>query len=187
MIYFISDFHFNHKNIIQYSNRPFEDLEIMENELINNYNSIVTNEDIVYFLGDFSMGKHFKSNDGRILKELNGTKYMILGNHDFNFKTINDIGLPEKINKINAQKYWRDVGFTDVFINPIILENYYILSHGPILGLNETQIFANIHGHTHTVSLNAKNYVNVCVEVTDYKPISFDKIKEKFEGDLNEN
>lgn len=52
MIYYISDLHFGHGNIIKLCGRPFQDLEEMNNVLINNWNSKVTNGDKVYIIGD---------------------------------------------------------------------------------------------------------------------------------------
>ena len=72
-----ADTHFKHKNIIKYSERPFADIEIMNEAMIKNWNSKVQQGDTVYHLGDFSMG------DGQsIFDRLNGKKHLIIGNHD---------------------------------------------------------------------------------------------------------
>lgn len=55
MKYFIADMHFNHENIIRYCNRPFENSNEM-NEYIIKWNSVVTENDIVYHLGDVGFG-----------------------------------------------------------------------------------------------------------------------------------
>ena len=81
MIFFTSDTHFGHENIIKYCNRPFSSAKEMDECLINNWNGVVSDSDTVYILGDF-----LKNGDCQIindyLKRLNGEKYLILGNHD---------------------------------------------------------------------------------------------------------
>lgn len=59
MIYFTSDLHFNHKRIIQSVGRPFANLEEMHNALVNNWNSVVNDDDTIYILGDFTIGAFF--------------------------------------------------------------------------------------------------------------------------------
>ena len=54
--FIIADTHFNHKNIIDYCNRPFTDADNMNTALIQNWNSVVKSDDIVYHLGDFAVG-----------------------------------------------------------------------------------------------------------------------------------
>jgi calcineurin-like phosphoesterase family protein len=51
--FFTSDLHLGHKNIIELENRPFKDLEDMNNKLVNNWNSKIKNDDLVYYIGDF--------------------------------------------------------------------------------------------------------------------------------------
>ena len=53
MIYFISDTHFGHKNIVSYCKRPFIDTHEMNKTIIDNINSVVKPSDTLYFLGDF--------------------------------------------------------------------------------------------------------------------------------------
>ena len=63
MIYLISDTHFYHKSIIPYCKRPFSSIEDMNKKLIDNWNSIITENDTVYFLGDFSFATTEKAKD----------------------------------------------------------------------------------------------------------------------------
>ena len=81
MNYYISDTHFGHANIIHFDGRPFKDTLEMEQTLIKNWNEKVTKEDVVYILGDFCWSKE-KSEWLKILDQLNGSKYLIRGNHD---------------------------------------------------------------------------------------------------------
>lgn len=79
MKFYISDLHFGHKNILKFDNRPFFTLEEMEKTLISNWNNKISKNDDVYILGDM-----FWHNEDapRILAQLKGKKYLILGNHD---------------------------------------------------------------------------------------------------------
>lgn len=79
-IWFTSDLHFSHKNVIKYCNRPFESVEEMRYKLIENWNDVVQSEDVVYVLGDvFFCGTQEAT---RIMQQLNGVKILIRGNHD---------------------------------------------------------------------------------------------------------
>jgi len=81
MIYFTSDLHFGHKNVIRFCDRPYKDLDHMECMIINKFNETVGPEDTTYFLGDI----FFYSNNEKIenvLSRMNGRKILIRGNHD---------------------------------------------------------------------------------------------------------
>ena len=80
MIYYTADMHFGHKNILRYDSRPWTDVQEMETDMILWWNRKVKPEDDVYIIGDFCWegARAWK----RILTKLNGSKYLILGNHD---------------------------------------------------------------------------------------------------------
>lgn len=77
---FTSDWHVGHRNCLVFDERPFTGLDHMHAVLIANYNSVVSYEDVCYFLGDFAMGSAKLASS--VLAQLNGTKVCLLGNHD---------------------------------------------------------------------------------------------------------
>lgn len=78
--FFTSDTHFNHANIIKFCNRPFKDVEQMNDVMIANWNSVIGKDDTVFHLGDFCLGGAAEWT--KILDRLNGKIYLIMGNHD---------------------------------------------------------------------------------------------------------
>lgn len=79
--FYIADLHFGHSNIIRYDNRPFKSIKENDETLIANWNRVVTKDDTVYILGDYSWNTHPET-DVKLLKALNGNKVLIMGNHD---------------------------------------------------------------------------------------------------------
>lgn len=79
-IWFTSDHHWGHKNIIDFCNRPFSSVEEMDEVMIQNWNANVAPEDEVFYLGDGWMG----STDETFpyISRLNGTIVLLPGNHD---------------------------------------------------------------------------------------------------------
>lgn len=165
MIYLISDTHFNQKRIIDYENRPFNSVEEMNRQLINNWNNIVSKEDTIYHLGDFASGN--KSEVKNIFDQLNGYKVLIKGNHD----------------RCNSNIWWHDIGFEDVIDGGIILDSFYLLTHEPMyMNINMTP-YVNIHGHIHSNKMEGNQYFNVSVEHHNYTPVAFDRIKAMYKSD----
>lgn len=80
MIYYISDNHFRHKNVIRFDNRPFANTELMDEVLMHNWNERVTEDDTVYILGDCFWKN--EENSLKLIQRLNGHKHLIRGNHD---------------------------------------------------------------------------------------------------------
>ena len=81
MIYFTSDWHFNHDQPFVWEERGFETIEEMNNEIVKRHNSIVTNEDDVYVLGDLCMSGKLEENK-TLIESLNGRIHILIGNHD---------------------------------------------------------------------------------------------------------
>ena len=162
MIYFIADTHFGHQAIMGYESRPFSSVEEMDRQLIKNWNEVVTGEDTVFVLGDFSA--YDKEKTTRICQQLVGKKILVKGNHD-----------------TESEAYYRECGFSSVYDYPIILENFWILSHEPMY-LNGNMPYANIYGHVHGseqyVDYSAHSFC-ACVERIQYRPIAWDEVKRK--------
>lgn len=177
-IYVIADTHFYHNNILQYCNRPFENVEEMNNFMINKWNSIVKENDIVLHLGDFGFGS--KEQLINICHQLNGYKILLKGNHDMR----------------KGNGFWIDCGFNEVYKQKEMLlteilginqdfvktDSDVILSHYPREVPDDK---LNIHGHIHNVPLdinqfNQDNHICVSVEMINYEPVSLIKIVEEW-------
>jgi calcineurin-like phosphoesterase family protein len=79
-IWFTSDHHFGHKNIIEFSKRPFANVDEMNAEMIKRWNDKVGKDDLVYHLGDFALMPAAKLRQLR--EQLNGKICLIAGNHE---------------------------------------------------------------------------------------------------------
>ncbi len=155
-IYFIADTHFDDKNILKFENRPFANVDEMNTALINKWNETVSNEDIVYLLGDIGAVE--------FIKLLNGTKYLVKGNHD-----------------IETNEFYRNAGFAEAYDHPIIIDGFWVLSHDALY-VNENMPYANLFGHVHNSPV-IKDYSHhhfcVSVERISYAPVDFEHIKNK--------
>ena len=86
-IYLTSDLHLSHKNIIKYDNRPYNNVDEMNEDIVKRWNEVVDPHDIVIILGDITL--YDKSNKIiKILRSLNGVKYFMQGNHDSDLAVI---------------------------------------------------------------------------------------------------
>jgi len=154
-IYFTSDLHLCHKNIIQYCNRPFTSVEEMDATIIDNWNSVVTDKDMVYILGDFALCG--KSRVFEYEYRLHGHKILIRGGHD-NYRK----GLFETYDYLDRK------------INGIT----FIMFHYPLLTWNKEYYGSiHLHGHSHNNPIEVKkNRINVGVDVWNFMPVSIDTI-----------
>lgn len=184
-IFFTSDTHFWHENILKFCNRPFSSVEEMNDTIIDNWNKLVGENDIVFHLGDFCFCGSDKFE--KIIEKLNGHIYLILGNHDW--KTIRNHyfskfkGIYQQLSiKVDGRKIY--------------------LNHFPFLcydGSYKNNPVWALSGHIHICKIRntgkdfeRMNYLfptqyDVGVDFNDYTPISFKEVKEKIEFQVANN
>jgi len=157
MRYIISDTHFGHGKIIEYASRPFDNVNEMNSELLQRWNTVVDDSDTVFHLGD--VRHHPDPHDASFwLDQLNGDIVLIRGNHD------------------NVQ---------DDFPYPVL--ESAVLSHGKYEFYLEHQPVGfsgwQLHGHSHCSDLvnypfinRGTQRVNVSAELLDYYPLALDRL-----------
>ena len=152
--WFTSDTHFDHAEIIQYCNRPFKDVEHMNEALIRNWNSRIKPYDFVIFLGDFVFKKSRRVD--YFLDRLNGNITFLKGNHDHH-NSLNT-RIESLVVKIAGQ---------EVFC-----------THNPATFNRAFKI--NLVGHVHDAWLiqkrDASLLVNMSVDVWKYLPVNINEI-----------
>lgn len=162
-MFFIADSHFGHERIIQICNRPFESLEEMHNKMIEKWNNKVSNEDTVYILGDLSF-KMSKQDIIKILKQLNGKKVLLKGNHD---KYVGQRDFDECFEKVCD------------YLQVNQDKQQIILSHYPIIDYAGMYYGAKmIYGHIHNKYIPHKDMYCVSAECVNYEPVTIEEIEE---------
>jgi calcineurin-like phosphoesterase family protein len=161
-IFFTADTHFHHANIIKYANRPFANVQEMDETIITNWNSKVKRDDIVYHDGDFVFGPNKIRDAANLRRRLNGRIHLIWGNHDNQnpeFASIFD----------SAQDY------LEISVNKqrIILMHYAMRiwnksHHGTWM----------LYGHSHGTLPDDPNLLSfdIGVDCHNFFPLSFDEV-----------
>ena len=165
--WFISDTHFQHKNIIQFCRPEFTDVDEMNEYMIQQWNSVVKPNDRVIHCGDITFGSkdNFAEN---IFSRLNGTIELILGNHDDpNFLVKRKI-----VKKIHV---WMPIPSIEVVVSHIPL-NISQLARG---SKDRKTPAVCCHGHIHEKPAPEGPYLNICPEKIGYTPIHIDELKER--------
>ena len=167
MIYYTSDLHLGHANIIKLCNRPFSDVDEMNAVLISNWNNRVTNGDTVYICGDLMFRS--ATDPELFLKSLKGKKHLIPGNHDSAW-----------MKKVPLSQYFESVENLMVFSNG---KHKITLCHYPMMSFDGKYL---IHGHIHNnkndtywhLLQTMDNVLNASVEINNYAPVTFDELVE---------
>lgn len=147
-VWLTSDLHFGHKNVLLHCPKRIElcgakdtnDIEAHDKWLIELWNNTVSKKDTIYILGDFSF--HSAEETKKILGNLNGKKYLILGNHDKSSEHLN--GYFEKITQIEVKTFKKTVF-------PFLKESFTVcMCHYPIADWPHKNYYSvMVHGHCH--------------------------------------
>lgn len=160
MRYVIGDTHFGHSSIIEYCNRPFDNVEEMNEELVSRWNNVVSDDDTVIHLGDV---RHHPDpgTTASWFSKLNGKKLLVRGNHD------GDVGQNAPFHAVSSCTIQHG-------------RYHFYLEHEPA-GFSGWQI----HGHSHDNDLvtypfihQGAKRVNVSADVINYKPLSLQKLRQ---------
>ena len=180
MIWFSSDLHFNHDKAFIYEPRGCSSVEEMNAKIVDNFNSMIGENDTLYLLGDNMLGGSEKNEDGmRLLNSLHGNKILICGNHD---------GPSRK--RLYVQNGYPVYDALAVVYYKI----HFYLSHYPTITTNLQeenikQAVVNLHGHTHSKSRFYNDIplmYNVGVDAHDLMPVSIDTVIEDIKNKIKE-
>ena len=167
--FFTSDTHYYHNNIIRYCKRPYKNVGQMNEDLIDRWNRRVKPEDEIYHLGDVAMGSNADLVNN-ILSRLNGTKYLIRGNHD-----------RKLVDRISKSFEWvKDYYELKVQDDDMDLKQFIVLFHYPMETWNHSHHGSwHLHGHCHGTlpSGDHQARLDVGVDVHDMAPISYEEVK----------
>jgi calcineurin-like phosphoesterase family protein len=154
MIYYTADLHFSHYNIIRYCDRPFDETQHMNDELIRRWQERVKPDDTVWVLGDVAARMSQSRLDG-LLSRLPGHLHLVVGNHDYA--------------RARRHRLWESV-------NDIVLWSGFVLSHK-----RQEMIpsgFVNLHGHSHGELAPTKSAIDVGVDCWAFRPVTESEIRE---------
>jgi calcineurin-like phosphoesterase family protein len=173
-IWLTSDQHYGHKNIIEYSGRPFRDVDHMTSELIERHNRLVGDADEVWHLGDFSLDARLVA---RILPTLRGKHHLVVGNHDACH--------PMHHRHVRAEKKYLAAGFVDIAVSAEL--DGFLLQHMPYSGDHaDRERYTEwrprdegrwlLHGHVHESWKVRDRMINVGVDQWGYAPVTLDEV-----------
>lgn len=170
MIFFSSDTHYGHENIIKHCRRPYSNVDEMNEDYIRKWNEVVTEQDTTYLLGDVAY-RHDKTCDvSDILDQLKGEIHLILGNHDEDWK--GNITIP--IDRFQSVSHYKQLYLAD--------DRRFVMSHYPMDSWNGSFSKGTImlHGHSHGMTKpKKKNRLDVGVDSHEGYPWSLEEVLNK--------
>ena len=161
-VWFTSDQHYGHTNIIRFCDRPFATIEEMDEALVARYNALVKPDDTVYHLGDFSFAK----DPAGVFRRLRGRKFLILGNHDW--------GKRERALRQLGWGWVKDAHFLKLGRQPA--ERIWLSHYAHRVWPKSHHGSCHLHGHSHGDLPEWGRSTDVGVDAWDYAPVHLDTI-----------
>ena len=155
--WFTSDLHLGHANIIKHCNRPFEDVNHMDKVIIDNWNSCVKTDDIVYHVGDFC----FRTPE-KYISRLNGKIVFIRGSHD---KII------EKLLEKNSIVIIKPLNDEYGNLRPIVM-CHYVMRSWSMSHYASWHLYGHHHGNLEPYGLS----FDIGVDCWNYYPLSLEEV-----------
>ncbi|MGF1599165.1 MAG: hypothetical protein ACFCVK_19990 [Acidimicrobiales bacterium] len=175
--WFTADLHVGHRNIIEYCNRPFADVDAMNRALVDNWNEVVAHDDTVWVVGDFALGKIAETLP--IAGQLNGHKILLAGNHDrcWTGHGPRAEGWTERYLEAGFDEVVDDDSATVTIGDRAVLACHFPYrgdSHGEDRFIDHRPVDDGgwmLHGHVHERWAQHGRMINVGVDVTGFRPI----------------
>lgn len=157
-IWFTSDWHLGHKNIIHLSNRPFKTIEQHDEFIVRRFNELVQPDDIVWILGDISFNQSYKKY-ADLFGRLNGKISVVLGNHD-NRQHLLRCKQDGLIQDVRESKIL-NVGDKTIHLTHYPLREWHNFSKGGL----------HAYGHCHGGIPDYGKSTDVSLECWEYEPV----------------
>lgn len=175
-LWFTSDLHLGHENIIKYCHRQFETIDEMDEKIIENWNSVVHKNDTVFILGDVGFGL---SNLIPKIKRLKGKKILLPGNHDREF--LGNEEFKSLFEAIHEQLYIK-VGRNSIYLNHFP----FLCFDGAWHGEKATwQLFGHVHSRPGSLGMDVNRLsvlfptqYDVGMDNNNFTPVSFNQVKQ---------
>lgn len=179
-IWLISDTHLSHQNVLKFTDsntgelirgNRFANIDEMDECILENWNSVVKQGDIVYHLGDVTFDHERFT---KMWPKFNGRKRLIVGNHD-NVPFLSSGAFFQKV------QMWRMFPEFGLLLTHVPVHTSNLLRH-----VDRTKVYTdgcetlvNIHGHTHTNGSPDGPYISICVELRDYTPVNIEDLQKE--------
>ena len=174
MIYYISDTHFRDQSIFDKCKRPFKSLQEMEETIVQNWNTKINDDDVVYVLGD--LVKDDDASAIQIFNKLKGHKHLIVGNHD-----------NQLLEVIKNSSLFETIGFIDLILDK---NRKVCVCHYPLMDWMEfNRQGVLVYGHIHNkTAMNGNAYklmkefyetlpaYNCGVDVCNFEPKTLEEL-----------